>query len=145
MSIKEPYLNSNLSPFTLPHVAMEHVSRDGIRECTKFKKYEEEARTYHNGYPMFNGCNHTFVDLSHLNPKNSEGEDNHWMHTFSVKLPDGNFVTMCVMQSSISGANVDVQFYKGSKPKKNTRVMGMNKGKSDNIYNTSLVAVITED
>lgn len=58
------------------------------------------------GYPTFNECNHYTVDMSHLKP----GTDD-WMNTISVKLPNGNFVTFCVMQTSPDETCVDTKFH----------------------------------
>lgn len=50
----------------------------------------EEANE--KGYSSFNDCDHYVVDMSHLQP----GSGN-WLNTISIKLPNENSVTICVM------------------------------------------------
>ena len=59
-----------------------------------------------DGYPTFNDCNHYIVDMSHLDFKNKD-----WMNTISIKLPNDNFVTLCVMQTSKDETCIDAKFH----------------------------------
>ena len=59
-----------------------------------------------DGYPTFNECNHYLVDMSHLDPKTKD-----WMNTISVKLPNNNYVTFCVMQTSKDESCIDTKFH----------------------------------
>lgn len=59
-----------------------------------------------DGYPTFNECNHYLVDMSHLDPNTKD-----WMNTISIKLPNDNYVTLCVMQTSKDESCIDVKFH----------------------------------
>lgn len=88
------------------------------------------------GYPTFNKCNHYLVDMSHLNPRTED-----WMNTISVKLPNNNFVTFCVMQTSKDETCIDTAFHGDNL--KNHRVLAMGgEGPDANIYNKNIYALI---
>jgi hypothetical protein len=73
---------------------------------------KEEAKA--KGLPTWNNCNHYVVDMSHLDPiSKSEGEGiikDDWMNTIVIKLPNGNFATFCVMQTSTEETCIDAAF-----------------------------------
>lgn len=70
-----------------------------------FTKYTVEE-VKEKGYPAFNECNHYLVDMSHLNPKTKD-----WLNTISIKLPNDNYVTFCVMQTSKDESCIDAKFH----------------------------------
>lgn len=78
-----------------------------------------------DGYPTFNTCNHYVVDMSHLNPKTED-----WMNTISIKLPNDNYVTLCVMQTSKDESCIDAKFHGDNL--KNHRVIAFG-GDGDNV------------
>lgn len=87
------------------------------------------------GYPKWNDCNHYLVDMSHLDPKTED-----WMNTISVKLPNGNYVTFCVMQTSKDETCVDCAFH--GENLKDHRVLAMGEGGDVNAWNKSIYALI---
>lgn len=92
--------------------------------------------TEKKNYPAFNRCNHYLVDMSHLDPKTED-----WMNTISVKLPNGNYVTFCVMQTSKDESCIDTKFH-GSNLKDH-RVYAMGGEDDDvNVYNKDIYALI---
>lgn len=74
------------------------------KELIFTKRSIEEAEKL--GYPTFNKCNHYTVDMSHLDHKSKD-----WLNTISIKLPNGNYVTFCVMQTSKDESCIDVKFH----------------------------------
>lgn len=70
-----------------------------------FTKHTVE-KVKEKGYPVFNECNHYLVDMSHLDPKTKD-----WLNTISIKLPNNNYVTFCVMQTSNDESCIDVKFH----------------------------------
>lgn len=89
-----------------------------------------------DGYPTFNKCNHYIADMSHLNPKTKD-----WMNTISIKLPNGNFVTLCVMQPSEDETCIDAKFH--GKNLKDHRVFAIGgEGEDINVYNKNIYALI---
>ncbi|OXB94832.1 hypothetical protein [Parageobacillus galactosidasius] len=89
-------------------------------------------------YPRFNDCKHTFVDLSHLDPQKGE-----FMHTFSIKLPNNHYVTLCVMQSGKEESCVDVQFYRGSS-RIPAKAIGFMNGTADIIKDKMLYTIVVD-
>lgn len=88
------------------------------------------------GYPIFNKCNHYTVDMSHLDHKSKD-----WMNTISIKLPNGNYVTFCVMQTSKDESCIDVKFHGDNL--KDHRVYAMGGDSDDaNVYNKNIYALI---
>lgn len=98
------------------------------------KQTVEDAKTM--GYPTFNKCNHYLVDMSHLNPRTDD-----WMNTISIELPNGNFVTMCVMQSGEDESCIDVAFHGNNLKDHRVYAMG-GEGEDANIYNKNIYALI---
>ena len=91
------------------------------------------------GYPTFNNCNHYLVDMSHLS---SRTEDN--MNTISIKLPNGNFVTMCVMQTSKDETCIDTSFHGDNLKDHRVLAMGGNneRDNNQNLYDKDIYALI---
>lgn len=78
------------------------------KELTFTKQTKEETKA--KGLPTFNNCNHYVVDMSHLDPKR-EGDVADYMNTIVIKLPNGNAVTFCVMQTSKDETCIDTKFH----------------------------------
>ena len=93
-----------------------------------------DTNTYE--YPCFNDCEHTFVDLSHLDPQKGE-----FMHTFSIKLPNDYYITLCVIQSGKDESCVDVQFYRGSS-RIPAKAIGFMNGTADVIEDKMLYSIV---
>lgn len=93
------------------------------KELVFIKRSIEEAKKL--GYPTFNKCNHYTVDMSHLDHKSKD-----WLNTISIKLPNDNYVTFCVMQTSKDESCIDAKFHGDNL--KNHRVIGFGKG-DDNV------------
>lgn len=74
------------------------------KELIFTKRAIEEAEKL--GYPTFNKCNHYTVDMSHLDTKSKD-----WLNTISIKLPNDNYVTFCVMQTSKDESCIDAKFH----------------------------------
>lgn len=88
------------------------------------------------GYPKFNNGNHYLVDMSHLDPKKGD-----WMNTISIKLPNDNYVTLCVMQTSKDETCIDTAFH--GENLKDHRVFSMGgEGGDVNTYNKDIYALI---
>lgn len=88
------------------------------------------------GYPTFNNCNHYVVDMSHLD---SSTED--YMNTISIKLPNGNAITLCVMQTGKEETCIDAAFHGDNI--KSHRVSGFGgEGKDQHVYNKNIYALI---
>lgn len=88
------------------------------------------------GYPTWNQCNHYIVDMSHLNPRTDD-----WMNTISIKLPNDNFVTLCVMQSGKDETCIDAAFHGENISEHRVYAMG-GEGKDLNVYNKNIYALI---
>lgn len=103
-----------------------------------FVKYtKQEAKL--KGLPTFNDCNHYVVDMSHLDPRNKED----WMNTIVVKLPNGNSLTLCVMQTGKIESNIDCAFH-GDNIKEH-RVYGLGgEGQDVNVCNKNIYALIAQ-
>ena len=89
-----------------------------------------------DGYPTFNNCNHYIVDMSHLDPRTKD-----WMNTISVKLPNENFVTFCVMQSGIDESCIDTKFHGTNLKDHRVYAIG-GEGKDTNVHNKNIYALI---
>ena len=88
------------------------------------------------GYPKFNNGNHYIVDMSHLDPKKGD-----WMNTISIKLPNENYLTLCVMQTSKDETCIDTAFHGDNL--KDHRVFSMGgEGGDVNTYNKDIYALI---
>lgn len=88
------------------------------------------------GYPTFNECNHYIMDMSHLDPKTKD-----WLNTISIKLPNDNYVTFCVMQTSKDESCIDVRFHGDNL--KNHRVIAFGNNDGDVIaLDKSIYALI---
>jgi hypothetical protein len=118
------------------YLEQNNYTKATVREVEKMQEGNPNP-IINGGYPIFNICAHTTLDMSHL----KAGEDDNWNHTLSIKVDDDRYVTVCVMKSSKMNQEVcvDVEFYSGK-----TRVLGMKEGKTDRISDTKLVAVINE-
>lgn len=107
-----------------------------MQEQTQLVFYNRSAEEVKNSdYPAFNGGNHYLVDMSHLDPRTED-----WMNTISIKLPNDNFITVCVMQTSKDESCIDTQFH-GDNIKEH-RVLGLGGGTETSIYNKNIYALI---
>lgn len=86
-------------------------------------------------YPIYNNFDHTIIDMSNLR---STKED--WGHTLSIKLPNGNFVTLCVMQCSDEQSCIDARFYGDNMG--NHGVLGFKNGGTKSIYDQGTYALV---
>ncbi|KPV42698.1 hypothetical protein [Alicyclobacillus ferrooxydans] len=80
-----------------------------------------------DGYPIFNTCTHTFLDLSH--PEEDSTTENN-MHTLCVHLPNGDYVTFCNIpyrHTNNSDGCVDISYY----GPRGTEIIGLNLGGAD--------------
>lgn len=101
------------------------------------KLSKEQGEKLFGEYPIFNDCEHTVVDLSHLRV------DEEWMHTLSVKLPNDRYVTLCVMQASDTMTCVDVQ-YTRDEEKDRTWAVGFKDGQSESMGDNNLFTVVCD-
>lgn len=97
------------------------------------------------GYPIFNQCGHTTIDMSTLIDENKEND----MHTLSIKLADDSYITLCVMPMFEGNyINVDVKMH--SNTRKNHAIhfgkIENNRKKDDDsiIKDFNLMALISE-
>lgn len=104
------------------------------RGLTFVKQTVEDTKVME--YPTFNSCNHYLVDMSHLDPKTDD-----WMNTISIELPNGNFVTMCIMQPGSDETCIDVKFHGNNLKDHRVYAIG-GEGGDVNIYNKSIYALI---
>jgi len=78
------------------------------------------------GIAVFNGGSHTFIDLSEMKLSEDEG-----MHTISIKLPNGDFVTTCIVPFfTYDGGKSGTVDFKYHNEKAQTTVMGFENGTS---------------
>ncbi|MGG4105186.1 hypothetical protein AAXB25_14815 [Paenibacillus lautus] len=91
------------------------------------------------GYPTFNNCNHYLVDMSHLD----SGTDD-YMNTISIKLPNGNFATLCVMQTSKDETCIDAKFHGENIAEHRVYAMGGGEGRDTNVWNKNIYALIAK-
>ena len=111
-----------------------HAPKEEVKFALKVS--ELETTTY-NGYPLFNGCDHTMVDLSEL----KFGTDN-WMHTLSIKIAEDKYATVCVMKSGSDEDNLDIKVYGEGYNK--SRAIGFAPGKHETIEDMNLYTVIAK-
>lgn len=106
------------------------------KQLTFVQQTQGEAKAA--GLPTWNNCNHYVVDMSHLRSSNDD-----WMNTIVVKLPNGNALTLCVMQTGKEETNVDAAFH-GDNIKEH-RVLAMGgEGRDENVYNKNIYALIAK-
>ena len=117
------------------------------------KIYEAREKRSHDveytaeGYPLFNTCDHTLIDLSDINIDKGEGSKK---HTLSIKLSDNQFLSVCVMDF-VDHICSDLLYHVDSNPvdKSETheqRYLHFHRDspKSTDVYNTGLSAFILE-
>lgn len=80
----------------------------------------EEAQK--QGYAVFNRCPHTLIDLSSMKEERDK-------HTLSVKLPNGDFVTFCVMPCLDGEGCIDIDYH----GRKHTRAIAFENEKHESI------------
>lgn len=88
------------------------------------------------GYPAFNKCDHYTVDMSHLDYKSKD-----WLNTISIKLPNDNYVTFCVMQTNKDESCIDVKFHGDNLKDHRVYAMG-GEGDDANVYNKNIYVLI---
>lgn len=91
------------------------------------------------GYPLFNGFDHTTIDLTDLR----SGTPN-WGHTLSVKLPNNQQVTLSIMQTSPEEQCIDIQFYDNGVKNDDLRALGFSPKANHNFKGVPLVTVINK-
>lgn len=96
---------------------------------------EAEAK----GLPVFNGCNHYEVDMSHLRHSTED-----YMNTIVVKLPNGNAITFCVMQTSGGETCVDTAFHGDNIKEHRVFAMGGGQERDTSVYNKNIYALIAQ-
>ena len=107
---------------------------DQQKELIFTKRSIEETKNL--GYPTFNTCDHYTVDMSHLDYRTKD-----WLNTISIKLPNDNYVTLCVMQTSKDESCIDAKFHGDNL--KNHRVYAIGgEGDDANVYNKNIYALI---
>lgn len=104
------------------------------KELIFTKRTIEEAENL--GYPTFNKCDHYTVDMSHLDYRAKD-----WLNTISIKLPNDNYVTFCVMQTSKDESCIDVKFHGDNLKDHRVYAMG-GEGDDANVYNKNIYALI---
>lgn len=104
------------------------------KALTFLNRGTEEAQR--EGYPTFNKCNHYVVDMSHLDPRTED-----WMNTISLKLPNGLFATLCVMQTSKDEICIDTKFHGDNLKEHRVYAIG-EKGEGTSVYNKNIYALI---
>lgn len=93
------------------------------------------------GFPMFNTCAHTTIDMSTI-PNND-------MHTLSIKLTDDTYITLCVMPMMDGNyVNIDAKFHSTNENRKHSLIHFDKKGvglKDIRVDSMNLTALITEN
>jgi hypothetical protein len=93
-----------------------------------------------DGYPLYNDCGHTLLDLSHLKSGTKE-----YGHTISVKLPHGRYVTFNVQDLPFNEANVDIRVTEDGKlaneAELKVNMLGFKNGGSDCMKDKDLFAL----
>lgn len=107
------------------------------KELTFVKHTPKEAKE--KGLPVWNDCNHYEVDMSHLRAKQED-----WMNTIVVKLPFGNTLTLCVMQTGGNEVCVDSAFHGDNIEKHRVYAMGGGEERDTNVYNKNIYALIAQ-
>lgn len=88
-------------------------------------------------YPKFNTCDHLLLDMSDM-----KTEEDNWMNTISIKLPNNMDLTLCVMQPSVAQSCVDVKFHGDNKD--NTATLGIKNGSSDVMRNMDMYTIMAD-
>ena len=99
---------------------------------------QSKEQAQQKGYATYNNCNHYLVDMSHLAPRTDD-----YMNTISIKLPNGNFATICLMQTSKVETCIDTSFHGENLREHRVYAMG-GEGKDENVYNKNIYALIAQ-
>lgn len=109
-------------------MSVRHLTYEQVEALQKARKTRDEFPRTTNGYPLYNTCTHTFIDLSAPGEDPTAQSD---MHTVSIRLPNGDYVTVCsIPYSSFTDGNgcLDIKYH-GAKCE--THVIAFNPGESD--------------
>lgn len=113
----------------------QNYTSETVKEVAEIQKHNLNGETaiINGGYPIYNECDHTTLDMSHL--KNGTEK---YMHTLSIKLDDDTYFTINVMKLMGDETNIDTKFHgKGV-----SSLINFKDGKSQPIANTGTVALI---
>lgn len=96
------------------------------------------------GYPTWNTCNHHTVDMSHLDHHTDD-----YMSTISIKLPNGLYATVCIMQHADRQVCLDVAMHGENLQQHHVDPMGDGRDglpydKAQPNYNRNIYAVIAD-
>lgn len=115
------------------YVEQKGYSKEVVKEL-QVEQREANHPIVNGGYPTFNTCAHTTLDLSHL----EDGTEN-WMQTLSIKLPNGTYATVCVMEMG-NQVCMDLKYHGEGK----TRIAEFKNGTSRDMPDCGLVALILD-
>lgn len=118
------------------YLEQKNYNKETVKEVQK----EQRDKVYpiiNGGYPTFNTCNHTTLDMSHLTANTDD-----YQHTLSIKLDDDRYVTVCVMKvnDEVKEICLDIMFHGEGK----TRALSFKEGTSKSIDEVGLLAVIND-
>lgn len=113
-----------------------------VRELQKEQaKLGIEKPIVNGGYPLFNVCEHTTIDMTTI-PKND-------MHTLSIKLTDDTYITLCVMPMNNGNyVNIDTKFHSDNENRKHSLIHFSMKGVAvddTRVSDMNLTALVTEN
>lgn len=109
-------------------MSIRHLTYKEVEALQKARKTRDETPGTTDGYPLYNTCAHTLIDLS------APGEDptaHSDMHTLSIRLPNGDHVTVCnIPYSSFTDGDgcIDIKYH-GSK--RDTHVIAFSSGERE--------------
>lgn len=119
------------------YIIQNNYNAETVKEVKEIQKGEKNP-IINGGFPMFNICDHTTLDMSDI-------LENNGMQTLSIKLNDGAYVTMCFMKCTKGYYNIDVKFHTNDDYE--TKAIHFEKSSSNktiNINDLNLLALICE-
>lgn len=118
---------------------MSYLEQKSYNEKTVAEVQQEQnnklGAIINGGYPTYNTCDHTTLDMSHL----KNGTDK-YMHTLSIKLDDDSYVTINVMKLMGDETNIDVGLHGNVG---DTRAINFKEGKSETMHGLGTLAIVS--
>lgn len=129
----------------MAYLEQQNYNKETIKELQKEQK-GVDFPIVNGGYPTFNTCAHTTLDMSnaidHASPD--------YQQTLSIKLEEDRYVTICVMKLGADSKGkivdserqicLDIKFHGEGK----TRLMTFTNGRSQSLQDFGLLGVINE-
>lgn len=120
------------------YIIQNNYNAETVKEVKEIQKGEKNPPIINGGFPMFNNCDHTTLDMSDI-------LENNGMQTLSIKLNEGAYVTMCFMECTKGYYDIDIKFHTNDDYE--TKAIHFEKNspnKTININDLNLLALICE-